>query len=75
MINDMKKCEHPNVGCISQCGYKCLHTGPCEPVDVLCGKRFTVREWVEDGTRMTARDFITDAPEPFGTKKGDQVGS
>lgn len=52
-----KPCQHPGHGCISQNGYGCLHDGPvCQPMDNN-GREFTIREWIEDGTRMTTRDF------------------
>lgn len=52
-----KICPQPQCGCISVGrGNECSHNGPCEPVDEN-GNRFAFREWIEDGTRMTARDY------------------
>lgn len=58
---NIKVCPHRYCGCISQNGYVCTHSGPCAPMDEH-GNEFTVREWIEDGTRMTTRDYKPVAP-------------
>jgi hypothetical protein len=58
---EIKYCAHRFQGCISQNGYLCLHAGPtCQPIDSN-GRRFVVREWLENGQRFTTRDFLTDS--------------
>ena len=53
----VKTCPHRYAGCISQNGYLCLHTGPCDPVDNE-GRRFTVSYiYGENGERAMSRVY------------------
>jgi hypothetical protein len=50
------KCKYPGSQCISRNGTECAFSDAeiCQPMDEK-GKRYQIREWVEDGTKMTAK--------------------
>jgi len=56
---EMKFCAHRGHGCISQNGYLCFQTGPCQPMDSN-GRRFVVHEWIENGQRLATRHHLDD---------------
>ena len=60
-----KPCPHRYCGCISQNGYVCLHTGPCEPVDEN-GRRFAVSY-----TKEAGQTFMHKTPVPM-TRAGNK---
>lgn len=52
----VKKCKYPQSQCISRNGTECTFIDKelCVPMDEK-GKKYQVREWVEDNTKMTAK--------------------
>lgn len=52
-----RPCEQRGIGCISQNGYMCLHSGPCQPVDSN-GDLFVVVSSILDGHRVNSRRFV-----------------
>lgn len=52
----MKPCKYPRSACISRNGKECTFTDAeeCKPMDEK-GQRYEIREWVEDGQRLTAK--------------------
>lgn len=61
---EIKYCAHRGYACINQQGYRCLHAGPCQPVDSE-GRRFVLYHWIENGQRLAHRHYLnTAAPAP-----------
>ena len=60
-------CPHPYCGCISEIGTmrsgkpRCLHDGPCDPLDAA-GRHFTISYTVEDGQTFMTRTYERKAP-------------
>jgi len=50
-------CPHRYSGCISQNGYMCTNGPVCQPVDSN-GRRFVVHEWIENGQRLSTREYL-----------------